>query len=362
MGIALGMQSLVVITSFNTYADQKTNQPLPVTPSEISNTTASNTAANLPLQSIIRNLELNLEKTNIDLTTRQQLEITLKRLQGLANSQSQVQSNWSMAIERGVRPSMSAPDRVPGSPWVTSANTNLPDANLNDLNVVEQTTNLSAPRDAMEAWLLQMIESTKRDLGKLNLDVNTRQRLEWKMKRLQGQMADYQTQVQSNITIAAAMRSNPKTAFTNMLDPIAQSWSLTVKQYERELADPTLNPYRRQALETIVANAKQQLADHQTNAQLWANLVQAQLSRDSEKVASSQTKLAGYLETKLEKVQGKKYPPEMSLDAVMEEYRKQGNGSHWFDNRTVIRTIIFIVFLLPPLVMIFMAIKKRVSK
>ena len=361
-GFVLAIVFPVIIASFNVYADQDTNQSLLAKSPEIADPTKSNFEGNSPLQTIIKNLELNLTKTNLDANTRRQLEATLKHLQGLANSQSQVQRNWSAAIKKGVLPPMSGPEKVPGSPWVMSASTNLPDTNFIDLNVVDQTSNSPALQDAIGKWLFQTIDSTKRDLEKPGLDANSRQLLEWKLKHLQGQMADHQTQVESNMTIAAAMRSDPKTAFTNMQDPISQSWSLTVAQNERELADPALNPYRRQALEIIMANAKQQLADHQTNAQLWANLVQAQLSRNSEQVASSQAKLADYLGSKLGKIQGKTYPQGMSLDAIMDEYRKQGNGSHWFDSRTVIRTIIFTVFLLPPLVMLFMAIRKRASK
>jgi hypothetical protein len=72
--------------------------------------------------------------------------------------------------------------------------------------------------------------------------------------------------------------------------------------------------------------------------------------------------LANYLAANLGQIQGKTYPSGMSLDAIMSEYRKQENGSHWFDSRAVIRALVIILFLLPPLVMGFVAFKKRLTK
>jgi hypothetical protein len=55
------------------------------------------------------------------------------------------------------------------------------------------------------------------------------------------------------------------------------------------------------------------------------------------------------------------------FDARKDKYAPLPGGvvngsSKRFDNRAIINTIILTVFLLPPLVMIFVAIKKRVSK
>jgi hypothetical protein len=361
LGASLGIVSLSVIAGVTAYADQETNQPLAAAWPEASNTTRLDPIVNAPLQSIINKLELNLAKTNLDADTRQQLEVALKNYQGLANSQTQVQSNLTLAIARGVpRPIVIVSERVPASPWITSSRTNIPDMNF--MNVTERVSNSPVSHDAMEDWLSKMIDSTRRDLEKPDLAANMHQQLQWKLKQLEGQLADHRTLVRSNEIFVEAIRSNPRSALTNMPDPISQTWASIIKRNERELADPALNPYRRQALETIVANAKQQLSDHQTNAQLWANLVQDQISGNSQQAARDQAKLADYLAAQLGKAQGKTYTQGMSLEAVMAEYQKQAKGSHWFNSRTVIRAIILTIFLLPPLVMIYMAIKKRASK
>ncbi len=315
------------------------------------------------LMPIIGRIKIDLERTNLDTNTRRRLEIMLSQFQELADRQSQVpnaqvQSNMEIALAKAGRPLLITAPRVPGSPWVTPISTNF---DLSNVNAGGPTSN-AVPHDAMDAWLLQTIEKTKQDLQRPGLDATSRQFLEMSLRRLYGQWDDHQAQVQSNKAFIEAIRSNPRTALTNMPDPIEQSWSSAIAQKERELADPRLDPYRRQALETIVTTFKQQLADHTTNAQLWANLRLAQQSKDAEQMDHAKRELADYLAKSLGKIQGKTYPTGMSLDAIMEEYREQGNGSHWFNSRTAIRTIILTVFLLPPLLMIYMAIKKRASK
>ncbi len=401
VGIAFVFQLLVIIPSVHVFGEQETNQLLnqllpaasPLPPSSWSppnyktnresfifsgtNGDASVQTSNLilsynleqnsdsPARSAIGLIQMDLEKTNLDMNTRHRLEIMLTQLQELADHKQQVQnvqvqSNMASALAKAGNPLLIAAPQVPGSTWLLQASTNF-DLSDTNLNAGGPASN-AVPHDAMDAWLLQTIDKNKRDLQTPGLDAVSRQFLQRSLRRLYGQWNNHQAQVQNNKAFVETMHSNPKTALTNMPDPIEQSWSLAIAQKERELADTTLDPYRRQALEAIVATLKQQLADHTTNAQLWANLHQAQQSKDAETKAYAERELADYLEANLGKIQGKKYPPGMSLDAIMAEYQKQGNGSHWFNSRTAIRAIILTVFLLPPLVMIFMAIKKRVSK
>jgi hypothetical protein len=67
---------------------------------------------------------------------------------------------------------------------------------------------------------------------------------------------------------------------------------------------------------------KQRLADHQTNALLWANLRGASLSKDQEKIAKAERELSEYLTRRLSQIQGTNYPAGMSLRAIMQEYKK----------------------------------------
>jgi hypothetical protein len=251
---------------------------------------------------------------------------------------------------------MSAPNSLPppqfapppsSPPWL---NTNL------DTNFTVMETSNIVPHDAMEFWLLKSIQDKKDELQKPGLDQHSRQMIELALRQFQGQWDEHESQVESNKTLVANIRSNPRGALTNMPDPIAQALSLSVMRAENELSDPTLPAYRRQALETISATYKQQLADHETNAQLWLDLRLAQASKDGGKVADAEHKLADYLAAKIGKPKG------MSLDTVMEEYKKRSGDYHSFNNRTIIRAIIIAFLLLPPVVMLFKAIRGRASK
>lgn len=101
------------------------------------------------------------------------------------------------------------------------------------------------------------------------------------------------------------------------------------------------------------------LADHQTNAQLWANVRQAEESKETEKVSRTKQELADYLAARLGAIQGKTYPTGMSFDATIAAYNKQSRGGHWFENRSVIRSMIVAIWLLPPLIVTLMVLKKR---
>ena len=246
-----------------------------------------------------------------------------------------------------IPPPFQHPPAPPPPAWLNT--------NLDTHFTVMETSNI-VPHDAMEAWLLKTIETNKFDLQKTNLDSHSRWMLEQHLRLLQGQWSDHEAQVESNKAFAEAIRSNPRGALTNMPDPITQALSLSVARTKSELADPTIDPYRRQAHETVLGTFKQQLADHETNAQLWADVHSARASGNQEEISNAEHMLADYLAAKIGKPKG------MSLDAVMEEYKKRSGDYHWYDSRPIIRTTLLVVFLVPPTVMIFFALKKRFSK
>ena len=220
----------------------------------------------------------------------------------------------------------------------------------------------TAASNAYEVMLLKQIDDTEHELQKPDLNTNYRHTLQWILSRNQGELSNHLAQVQQNLEFIKSARANPRTAWTNMPDPIEQALASDVSIYERELANPTLAANTRKTDEAMLEDYKQKLADHITNAQLWANLHMDQQDNNSEQIIRSQNQLADYLAKKLGQMQGKTYPQGMSLDAVIAEYQKQVGGSHWFDNRTIIRTIMFSIFILPPIIMLFIAIIKRFSK
>jgi len=241
----------------------------------------------------------------------------------------------------------------PPSPWFMQPETNF---NLSDTN--EEEFKARTAFDTMEVGLLNRINEIKTNLSQPALPPSSRGMLEHLLGELRWQLANHRAMVQSNQAFAQAIRANPKTAWTNMPDPIEQSLSMAIARNERILADPTLDPNNRRIFEHMLEDSEQKLADHETNAQLWTNLRLARASKDTERITHAETELATYLADRLGKIQGKKYPPGMSLDAIMEEYKKQAGDYHWYDSRIIIRTIVFVVFIVPPLAMIFFVLKK----
>ena len=207
------------------------------------------------------------------------------------------------------------------------------------------TTSNGAPRDPYETWLLKTIDDTKRELQQTNLPATYRRTLEWLLREHQGNLSDHQAQVQKKAEFIKSVRANPRTAWTNRSDPIEQAFASDVAKYERMLADPALAPNLRETYEAMLEGYKQDLADHKTNAQLWADLRMARQLKDHERIDLSEKQLADYLAIKLGKIQGKKYSPGMSLDAVLEQYRIQAGGG--IDRRQVIRAILVFVMIAP---------------
>jgi len=63
------------------------------------------------------------------------------------------------------------------------------------------------------------------------------------------------------------------------------------------------------------------MANARTNSLLWANVNQARLARDSNRVAKTERELADYLTRKLESIDKKPYPEGMTLAKVLEYYK-----------------------------------------
>lgn len=153
----------------------------------------------------------------------------------------------------------------------------------------------------------------------------------------------------------AGMSAQTAFALTTKMDPLNDALAISVARYEHYLADRSLSPSDRKMYEGLLEDSKQRLADHQTNVQLWANLRQARISRDPEKVARSERQLADYLAAQLGKIRGKTYPPGMSLHDVMKEYgRHKGFGS-----RQVILTALVLVTLLPLAIIAVRSLRAR---
>jgi hypothetical protein len=106
---------------------------------------------------------------------------------------------------------------------------------------------------------------------------------------------------------------------TSNLDFVELTLSKSVANLERDLNDP--DPITRKVAATMLEDRRKQLAEYRTNAQLWANLHQAKESGNAEKTSRASQELADYLAARLGSIQKKTYPPGMSLDAVMKEYR-----------------------------------------
>src|SRR5208283_2768622 len=96
----------------------------------------------------------------------------------------------------------------------------------------------AVPPDIYEVWALKAIEDTKLELQAPNLDTNYQHSLKWLLRQLQGQLADHRTQVQQNNAFLQSVQANPRTAWTNMMDPITEALTMDVAHYERELASP----------------------------------------------------------------------------------------------------------------------------
>jgi hypothetical protein len=180
---------------------------------------------------------------------------------------------------------------------------------------------VAASSDSYKLWLLEDIDKNRRELSETNLSANY-----------------------SNFI--SSIRANPKTAWTNALDPIGRALELGIQRDELELAGSNLAPNLRVTYEMMLADSKLKLADHQTNAQLWANLRTAIQNRDAHEIVEAKQALAGYLARRLGPLQGKTFPSNMSYDAIIAQYKIAAGGSQ-IDRRKVIMGILVLLTIMP---------------
>lgn len=217
---------------------------------------------------------------------------------------------------------------------------------------VGMSSNMLAAHDAYEAMLIYTIDDTKRQLEKTNLNLEHQRGLEWLLDVNQAKLANHYEQLGKHSNFLNSVRSNPKTAWTNMPDPITETLSSDVSRYDALSKDPMLPPRERETYKTMLAGYQSKLADHETNAQLWASLHLAEQNNDPQQVARSEQQLADYLAVKLGELQGKKYPTGMSYAAVVEQYRIQAGGGR-FDRRKIVVAILAVTAILPVVILIF---------
>jgi hypothetical protein len=173
--------------------------------------------------------------------------------------------------------------------------------------------NSVTPPDAMESWLRREISTTQADLQHTNLDELTRLTLSRQLWDFKERLAEHQAQVQTNLARVELLRTNKALATMDPPDFIGQRLSESIQHFQHEAANPNLPPMLRQTFQTLADNRAKRLADHETNVQLW---------------------------------QGKTYPPGMSLDAILKDYKKSGSG--WqMDRRTVVLVVLIVVLVSP---------------
>ena len=222
----------------------------------------------------------------------------------------------------------------------------------------EQATN-GLPQDVYEMAMRQAMADTRRQLEAPGLDTNTQHFLEGRLKQDEGLLASHQAQVQREAVFVQSIRANPRTGWTNMPDPGKELFSRGIEQYERELADPALPAHTRHIDELMLKSLKQRLADRNTDFQLWANLRMARERRNPEQIAQAERQLADYLSAKLGRIQGKQYPPGMSLDAIIKQYEIQAGGGK-FDRRRIVIAALVVVALVPAAFLVFRTLRRKV--
>ena len=144
-----------------------------------------------------------------------------------------------------------------------------------------------------------------------------------------------------------AANLNPQGALTNRPDFVGATLTRSVARYEQELTNPGLDPVLRKSYERLLDQRKGQLADHETNLQLWTSLHRAHESRDVEKAATAERELANYLSRRLGTIQGKTYPTGMSLEAIATEYAKASGGRM---TRLEFALTVFLMVVISPIV------------
>jgi hypothetical protein len=199
----------------------------------------------------------------------------------------------------------------------------------NDASALENGTDSIEHPDPFEQGYLQPIARIEIELGNTNLDPRVRSLLETNLHNL--------------YTALDTLRLRQKARKPGM--------ELGMVPYPPKLPSFTNSTH---------AMVQQAMADHATNAQLWANLIQAQIEAtkngDKAAVGRAERKLADYLEEQFGRINGTNYPPGMSLAQIAKEGRakigqksdqKNGQITITLDRRKLVLTILVVVMLAP---------------
>ena len=128
----------------------------------------------------------------------------------------------------------------------------------------------------------------------------------------------------NTLPVASGLRlpaSESGATMTNTPNLISRGLSHQVAKYQHLLENPDLDQDLRRSYELWLEQDKKLLADAQTNEQLWANVQQADESKDPERKARAEQELADYLSARLTRIDGKVRAPGTTLDAIMKEYK-----------------------------------------
>jgi hypothetical protein len=132
-------------------------------------------------------------------------------------------------------------------------------------------------------------------------------------------------------------------------DPFEETLERFIADDERQLSAPSLSQSERDRLQWLLENHERSLSDHRTNALLWRKVSEARVARDSKTVAQSQATLAEYLTKKLEAIDGKTYPSNMTLDKVMEIYdARAGRFAPFKHHKQLVEFLFLAIVVLPP--------------
>jgi hypothetical protein len=223
------------------------------------------------------------------------------------------------------------------------------------------TVSNTVNHDPYEKWVLQTIDDLKRTLQNTNLNEGYRRSQEWMLRHQQESLAEHQAQVQKQLEFTKSVHADLQTAWTNILDPISESLTMDVARCQQDLADPLLTTNARASYQAMLEDYQQKLADHTTNARLWMNMRLAKQQHWSpEQTVLAKRQLADYLAVKLGVMQGKTYPPGMSLEAVMKQYRRQVGGSE-ISRRNIVVAALALVLLAPLAVFSWRIWRRRIN-
>lgn len=210
----------------------------------------------------------------------------------------------------------------------------------------------SVTNDAREVFLRHLIADAERNLENTNLDARLRPVIESQLRQHRMELTNYEEQrkedAEQKRKFQEALRANPRTAWTNMPDPLENSLRASIRRYESELSDPGLAANVRETDERSLAVLNQQLAERATNVQLWANLRLGIENDNSAQIDEAKKHLASFLAKRLGDTQGKQYPTNLSYDAVIALYQKaSGTSSPTVDRRKIVISALVLAAVVP---------------